>query len=380
MIISLISFSLVNVTYLQEPFSLKTFSSIDLPSREIDIKEECGVGQEIEYYYYKDTEWDQNNKFGLYVYAESGDFFEIAQNLVNSSGGEWGYVLIPFNVKDEDFTKWRRVFAQLRSKQLIPIIQLWDIDPENYLDQTEEAAEFLNSFIWPVKPKYISAYNEMNDANFWYGYINPEEYSDILEATIEIFKDENEDFFIMNGAFNVSAATTATQLDAFEYMRRMHVYKPGIFNRLDGWASHSYPQPNFSGSPYATGRNSIRAYETELQFLENELGVTKELPVFITETGWAHAEGVFYNNSYYDVEKISEFFKIAFEEVWLKDDRVRAVTPFTIRYDPPFDHFSWVNKDNVPYKHYDVVKDIDKIKGNPPSLEVGHILKDDCIK
>ncbi|MFH1648857.1 MAG: hypothetical protein ABIA11_04005, partial [Patescibacteria group bacterium] len=52
----------------------------------------------------------------------------------------------------------------------------------------------------------------------------------------------------------------------------------------------------------------------------------------------------------------------------LKDDRVRAVMPFTIRYNPPFDHFSWVNIDYVPYYHYDVVKSISKVKSSPPEL------------
>jgi len=30
---------------------------------------------------------------------------------------------------------------------------------------------------------------------------------------------------------------------------------------------------------------------------------------------------------------VSNYFKKAYEEVWLKDDRVRAVMPFTVRYD-----------------------------------------------
>jgi len=343
-------------------------------------KQNCDYEESIEYIYYVNSVWDKNNKFGLYIYAENENFFEIAQRLVNSNGGEWGYVTIPYNVKDKDFDKWDRVFRQLRNKKLIPIIQLWDVDIDDYEDQTQEAAEFLNRFVWPIKERYISVYNEMNSASFWYGKINPEEYANILAFSVNAFKKQNSDFFMMNGALNVSAPTNNDHMDAFEFMARMNREVPGIFERLDGWASHSYPQPNFSGNPYAVGRWSIKAYETELDFLKNFLGVDKELPVFITETGWAHAQGKNYNPSYVDAEQVAEYIKIAYEEVWLPDDRVRAVTPFTIRYEPPYDHFSWINEDNVPYAQYEKVKSIDKISGNPPHFEVKEMKVSGCQK
>jgi len=347
-----------------------------------DESEPCAVVQNIRYVYYTDADplWKENNKFGLYIYAEDKDFFEIAQNLVNSNGGEWGYVLIPYNVKDYDKGKWGRVFDQLISKKLIPVIQLWNVDIEHYQKQTKKAAEFLNTFVWPIKYRYISVYNEPNDDKFWNGDADPSEYAEVLDYTIKTFKNVNPNFYMLNGAFNVSAPNSNESLDSFEFMRKMNEKVPGIFEKLDGWASHPYPQPNFSGSPYDTGRWSIRAYEEELKFLKDELKLNKDLPVFITETGWAHAEGESYNSSYLPVEKVAENFKIAFEDVWLKDDRVRAVMPFTIRYDPPYDHFSWVNKDKVPYLHYETVKKIKKIEGKPPALSSGDMNIYNCSK
>jgi hypothetical protein len=349
------------------------------PDETVD-DELCTVVQNIGYVYYShdDPLWKKNNKFGLYIYAENKDFFEIAQNLVNSGGGEWGYVLIPYGVKDRDMGKWGRVFDRLIKKKLIPVIQLWDLDVDNYQEETREAAKFLNSFIWPIKYKYISVYNEPNDDKFWNGDADPAEYAKILDYTIRVFKEENTDFYMLNGALNVSAASDAHSEDAFVFMKKMNEAVPGIFDKLDGWASHPYPQPNFSGRPTDTGRWSIRAYEDELRYLKNEIGVKKDLPVFITETGWAHAEGEKYDGSFKPVETVAQYFKIAYEEVWLKDDRVRAVMPFTIRYDPPFDHFSWVNKDKVPYFHYDVVKKMKKVKGEPPSLVIGDVEVYNC--
>lgn len=337
--------------------------------------ETCTVIQNIKYSYYSsdDPLWKENNKFGLYIYAEEKDFFEIAQKLVNSNGGEWGYVLIPYNVKDYDVGKWARVFDQLIKKKMIPVIQLWNFDVSDYQKDTRKAAEFLNKFVWPIKYRYISVYNEPNDNKFWRGRADATEYAKVLDYTIKVFKEINSDYYMLNGALNTSSPNDDQNIDAFNFMKQMDDSVSGIFDKLDGWASHPYPQPNFSGNPYDTGRWSIRAYEDELKFLKEELDVKKDLPVFITETGWAHAEGENYNSSYPSVDKVAEFYKIAFEEIWLKDDRVRAVMPFTIRYDPPFDHFSWINKDKVPYLHYEEIKKMEKIKGEPPVLLTGDV-------
>ncbi len=352
------------------------------PEEEEENEVLCTVVQNIDYIYYShdNPNWKENNKFGLYIYAEEKKFFEIAQNLVNSNGGEWGYVLIPYSVKDYDNSKWARVFDQLIEKKLIPVIQLWNLDVDNYQKETRQAAEFLNSFIWPIKFRYISVYNEPNDSKFWFGKADPGEYAKVLDYTIRIFKEVNSDFFMLNGALNVSSPNDEENIDASDFMIGMNNKVSGIFEKLDGWASHPYPQPNFSGSPYSTGRRGIRAYEDELNFLKDELGVEKKLPVFITETGWAHAEGEKYNSSFPPVSKVADYFKIAFEEVWLKDDRVRAVMPFTIRYDAPFDHFSWINKDKVPYLHYEVVKKMEKVEGKPPTIVTGSVEIHNCLE
>lgn len=83
--------------------------------------------------------------------------------------------------------------------------------------------------------------------------------------------------------------------DEEEYLLAMNEAVPGIFEKLEGWATHSYPQPEFSGdfynppSWYET-RDQIENYKWELELLRKHFGVT-DLPIFITETGWAHKEG-----------------------------------------------------------------------------------------
>jgi hypothetical protein len=343
------------------------------------FRETCESSHGIDYLKYSDTE-GANNKFGLYVYAENKDFIRLAAKLVNSNGGDWGYVLIPFNIEDRDYTKWREVFDLLHDKHLIPIVQLHASNLDDIEEETLEAAVFLDEFLWPIKTRYISVYNEPNDRNFWFGKLDPAGYAALLDHTIRTFKEISTDYYMMNGAFNVSAISNGTTLDAFDYMYRMNLAVPGIFNKLDGWASHSYPQPNFAGNPHASGRNSIRAYETELAFLKNSLGVTNDYEVFITETGWAHAEGQkAYDASFLPVKSVAQNFKIAYEQYWLKDNRVKAVTPFTIWYDAPFDHFSWVNSDKVPYLHYNEVKSLKKVAGEPQMLVSERINTTKCL-
>ncbi len=360
-----------------EKFSKLSFMSLRQVN-DLQYTPDCIFEEEVSYYEYSTPESDpkmqKTNKFGLYVYAENAKFFELAQNLVNSNGGDWGFVLIPYNIEDTDSEKWERVFEQLRSKHLIPVIQLHAEDLSNYKSDTDRSAKFLNSFVWPAKERYISVYNEMNDSRFWFNKADPNEYARVLDYTIDAFKKVNTNYKIMNGALNVSATAGNGYIDAFEFMKKMNEEKPGIFERLDYWASHPYPQPGFRGKPTDTGRNSIKAYYDELYFLHNNLKISKELKVFITETGWPHAEGEEYNPSYYNIDTVSTYTKEAFEKVWLPDPLVMAVMPFTIWYNKPFDHFSWINNDYVPYAHYETIKNMEKISGNQ-SVLVPHTSK-----
>ncbi len=332
-----------NITY-----SIKDYFNTE-PSPDDDIQKIIGY---------------QNNKFGLYVYSTE-NFIKKADELVNSNGGDWGYVLIPYNVRDYDTSKWKKIFNLLNSKHLIPIIQLWDVSLDNYEKETRKASEFLNGFSWPIKNKYISIYNEPNDARFWKDTLDPDGYAKVLDFTIDEFKKKDKDFFMLNGAFNSTAPTIDGYMDEVGFMREMNKSIPGIFEKLDGWASHPYAQPGFVGSPTDIGRDSIRAYEWELSVLNNEFNV-RNLPVFITETGWPHAEGAVFNYNYYDSEIVAKYIKYAFENVWLKDDRVVSVTPFTVYYDPPFDHFSWVGKNGEGYKQFQTILSIKKVAGKPP--------------
>lgn len=152
--------------------------------------------------------------------------------------------------------------------------------------------------------------------------------------------------------------------DAGAYLRKMINDQFSIFNFVDGLSSHSYPNPGFFGSPLDNGKRSIRGYQWELELLK-ELGVEKELPVFITETGW---DGNSVNRG-----TVANNYQIAYEQVWLTDDRVKAVTPFVLDYQgDPFLGFSWkkINSQEY-YQQFDTIKSMNKIKGDPEIIEKG---------
>ena len=58
----------------------------------------------------------------------------------------------------------------------------------------------------------------------------------------------------MPAGFDASLPTSKTSLDESAYLVRMIRKEKDVFELVDGWASHSYPNPNFSGSEYASGK------------------------------------------------------------------------------------------------------------------------------
>src|SRR3989344_4804991 len=107
-----------------------------------------------------------NNKFGIHILFPSE--IDDASQLVNSNGGQWGYIVIPIQSGDKDLDKWQEFMDKARQKKLIPIIRLategdyfntkvWRKPKESDI---LDFANFLNSLDWPVKNRYVSIFNE----------------------------------------------------------------------------------------------------------------------------------------------------------------------------------------------------------------------------
>lgn len=307
-----------------------------------------------------------NNKFGIHIINE-GDLDDAAA-LVNSSDGEWGYVTVVVRKDERNIDRWQRAFDDMRRKKLIPIVRIATRqNPDGWEKfQTEDIENwvyFLNSLNWVVENRYVIIGNEPNHASEWGGEVDPRGYSDLLVRISKELKNASEDFFVMPAGFDASAPNRKRYMDEEEYIRQMLEKNPDLFDHVDGWVSHSYPNPGFSGAASDTGRGTIKTYDWELNYLRS-LGVVKNLPVFITETGWAHnmdrdIPGLLHT------DYISDNFKFAFENAW-NDERIVAVTPFLLNYqDPPFDIFSWKNDQGQFYGFYHDIQKLKKIGGQP---------------
>jgi hypothetical protein len=291
-----------------------------------------------------------NNKFGIHIFSERD--LENAANLVNSNGGDWGYVTIVITEAERDHGRWQKVFDQMRRLHLIPIVRLatkaegdmWNVPQEA---EIENWVDFLNSLNWVIQNRYVVINNEPNHAAEWGGRIDPEGYAVYLKQISQKLKAASSDFFILPAGLDPSSVNTPTSMSEIRFMAQMKQKEPDIFNYIDGWTSHAYPN------------GGIDVYNSELSF------IGKRLPVFITETGWP--------NNKYSESQISTNLVRAFTNTW-NDTRIVAVTPFILDYTtPPFDIYSWKKDDGTFYNFYSDVQKIRKVAGSPIQIEHGQL-------
>lgn len=301
-----------------------------------------------------------NNKVGIHILFP--DELEAAASLINSNGGEWGYVIVPIQAGDRDLVKWQKFMDDARRLKVIPLIRIATegdyFNTKVWRKPTEtdvlDFANFLSSLKWPTKNRYVVIFNEVNRADEWGGMLNPAEYANLLSYAVTVFKSKNQDFFIISSGLDNASANTSDSMNPYDFMRAMHTAIPGIFLQIDGLGSHSYPNPAFSQPPTKQDAMSIASYRHELNLIQQLGG--KNLPVFVTETGWSN-------------EKVSPFMaslymQTAFASVW-SDQQVVAVTPFLLKAGSPFHMFSFLNADNSPTPQYTLLHDLPKIKGAP---------------
>ncbi len=306
----------------------------------------------------------KNNIYGISIVNHTD--LKDASNLVNTGNGDWGYVTIVITENNRNKEVWQKFLDDCRKLHLIPIIRIaTTFENDNWqiprIENIDSWINFFNSLNWTIENRYIVIGNEPNHSKEWGGQLNPSEYAKYLKTFSERLHNASKDYFVLNAGFDQDAPNSKITMDEKKYIDEMVKSVPDVFNFIDGFASHSYPNPGFSGLKTASGRRSIKGYEWELGLIK------RDLPVFITETGWIRKND---NNS-----DIVENLKYAFENVWSKDARIVAVTPFILNYqDKPFYEFSWKNKDGSYFSIYDEIQNIQKIKGDPKQKISGEVI------
>ncbi len=312
-----------------------------------------------------------NNIFGIHI-SQTEDIHSAAK-IINSQNGDWGWVTVVIQTSNLDKNTWQDFFNNCRKYHIIPIIRIATIaDGENWkipeYSDIDNIVAFLNSLNWPTKQQHIILFNEINHGSEWGGEVNIKDFTDKSIYTANKFKEANPNFFILSCGLDLAAPKNLPMYESAE-----NVYKeilsinPNYFDNIDGLASHSYPNHGYIGTPKDQGQHSIHGYQWELNLLK-KLGVQKTLPVFITETGWPHREGIKKQNNYYTTKTTANFLIQALD-IWAKDSQIKAVTPFTYNYcQEPFDHFSWLDSNGDLYSEYQQLINLPKKQNQPEQI------------
>lgn len=281
---------------------------------------------------------------------------------VKTGDERWTYVTIPFTLADIAQTeRWQKFFNEAKALRVVPLIRLatkvegdqW-VEP-NYRDVVSQI-EFLEKLNWPTEQKHIIIFNEVNHAKEWGGKIDPAGYARIFEFASNWARSENANFVVLPAAMDLAAPNSATTREAFNYLDAMYQENNEIFSYADAWNSHSYPNPGFASSPERTGKNSLKGFTYELEYLKNKTG--QDYKVYITETGWETNPRL--------VKLLPSYYTYTMKNIW-NHPQVVAVTPFLLKGAPgPFAGFSFLSNNNQPTTHYFAMRQaIEKVYFEP---------------
>lgn len=295
----------------------------------------------------------QGEVLGIHLLSPSE--IESASKLLSTKDNSDHYVTVPLGFADlNDSGSWQKFFDQAHDLHLKPIVRLttrfegsaWVVP--NRAD-IMKFTKFLSALDWHSDGLPVVLFNEPNHANEWGGHIDPVAYANLVDFAADWLKTEPKKYVVLPAGMDLAASNGGETIEAFNYLKQALTANPDWLDKLDGWTSHSYPNPGFSSSPWKTDKSSLRGYQHELSFLAQYS--KKYFPVYITETGW--------NNSGLSNFKVRQYYKEAYSDIWSKDARIVAVTPFLLQGAPgTFAPFSFLDKDGNPTIAYETYRQL----------------------
>jgi hypothetical protein len=251
-------------------------------------------------------------------------------------------VVVPMSLYDRRKEVWERFFKEADRAEVVPIVRwITRFENGNWIVPSRkdivEAVRFVNQIDWDGR-RIIVLFNEPNHAAEWGGTVDPKGYAEVALFATNWLKTERQDYVVLPAGLDNDAPTLNGTMDSFEFIEQMHRSVPELFTAVDGWTSHSYPNPAFSGSAFASGRNSIRGFEHELSLLKRL--TDRDFNIYITETGWRQ------NNL--TSRRLISYYKEAATTVWM-NEKIKAVVVFVLKATHgPFEEFSLLTEDDQP--------------------------------
>jgi hypothetical protein len=350
------------------------------------------------------------NRLGVHLLLDDGrhawpvDVWTEHLRYARKAVGDWGYVTELVRMDDLEPARWQPFLDLCADLHLKPIVRLatvydaehgWWVAPMpdddgSYHSMAARYADFVAALRWPAGVPIVVVGNEPNHGNEWSGHPDPAAYARFLVDVADALHAANPATQVLNGGLDPFTPNTGSSpwvdgmfyLDEESFIDGMAAAYPSVFDRLDGWSSHSYPLGPFSEPPWeqtyqvdwlngafnpahvepppGITNRGVNGYQWEL-FKLATYGV-RSLPIYITETGWRHAESVEpasadNNPASPDAQTVAHYLSLALwgnggryleypEEgwtPWLDDPRVAAVTPFALDgYPAEWGHTNWL--------------------------------------
>ena len=229
---------------------------------------------------------------------------------------------------DLDPQRWQQFLDLCEQFDLTPVLRMattWDVQQQAWLAPVPDSdgtyasvarayADFIAALDWPTVP-HIILLNEPNRGDEWGGQPDAAAYARFLVESSAAIRASTPDLRILNAALDLYAPNTGGQpfadgfvyQDAGSYLTAMLAAEPDLFEHVDIWNSHAYPQ-GFTQPPWeqryqvdllnaaqsdlvlppaGTNNRGVNGYEWELWLLD-QLGVEAP-PVMITEMGYRYA-------------------------------------------------------------------------------------------
>ena len=318
--------------------------------------------------------------------------------------GPDGFVVQLVRSDDLDVDRWQLWLDLCARHRLQPILRLattydreagyWRAPPadvdEGYATVATDYARFVAALRWPTDRHPVLVGNEPNHGDEWSGRADPAAYARFLADVADALHATDPAALVLNAPLDPYSPHTNdlpfingfTYVDSESFLDEMRAAVPDVFERLDGWASHPYPTGPLANGPWdqtyqidringAVNTNAMTAvpglfnrgingYEWELAKLET-YGIT-ELEVWITETGWRHAESADAaasdnGRAWPTIDTMADWIDLALNgnagrypqwpdtgwRPWRHDPRVRAVVFFALDGAPhEWGHTNWL--------------------------------------
>lgn len=276
---------------------------------------------------------------------------------------------------------WKASIAQAYAKDLIPVIRMappWGDRKVRNMGESPTAykklAQAYKAVIvdlpkradWPL---YVQVHNEPNLCYEWEcdasaGTLTDKtianEYAHMLSDVADALHSIGDSRIkVLNGALapggvqSCQCGSSNFQPGTLSatFLTYMNQGVPGVFDKIDGFAAHSYPAKGEGWGFFVAYAEAM----TGLKYFEKELAAIGKpsMKVLITETGWPTTwEG----GINWSRDQVADFSLDAVKNVWTTHPSILGITPFILRDAGNWDKFAWAKPDGSPYPVYTKVR------------------------